>query len=63
MASRAAPGLRQADERAEVLTSVTDASDPQAEGLYERFGSVKVTDGHPCRMILDLRPLLEPPSP
>lgn len=42
---------------------VTDAIDPQAERFYERFGLVKVTDGHPCRMILDLRPLLEPPSP
>lgn len=40
-----------------VLTS--DAIDEAAVGFYEHFGFVRITSKPPCRMVLDLRPLLE----
>jgi GNAT superfamily N-acetyltransferase len=39
---------------------VTDAIDEQAARFYERFGLVRLANGNPCRMALDLGPLLEP---
>jgi len=37
---------------------VTDAMDGDAAGFYGRFGLVRLGDAYPCRMVLDLRPLL-----
>lgn len=39
---------------------VTDAIDESAARFYERFGLVRLGDGFPCRMVLDLLPLLRP---
>jgi len=36
---------------------VTDAIDGAAVRFYERFGLVRLADGYPCRMVLDLKPL------
>jgi GNAT superfamily N-acetyltransferase len=36
---------------------VTDAT---AARFYERHGLVRLSDEYPCRMVLDLRPILEP---
>ena len=36
---------------------VTDAIDGAAVRFYERFGLVRLADGRPCRMVLDLKPL------
>jgi GNAT superfamily N-acetyltransferase len=37
---------------------VTDAIDAEAVRFYERFGLTPLGDEHPCRMVLNLRPLL-----
>src|SRR5688500_14494356 len=37
---------------------VTDAIDAQAARFYERFGFARLADEYPCRMVLDLLPLL-----
>lgn len=37
---------------------VTDAIDDRAVRFYAHFGLVPITDGFPCRMVLDLRPLV-----
>jgi len=37
---------------------VTDALDAQAARFYERFGLMRLADEYPCRMVLDLLPLL-----
>lgn len=37
---------------------VTDAIDAGAAGFYERFGLVRLGSEFPCRMVLDLQPLL-----
>jgi GNAT superfamily N-acetyltransferase len=37
---------------------VTDAIDVRAASFYARFGLACLADGYPCRMVLDLRPLL-----
>ncbi len=37
---------------------VTDAIDPVAVTFYERFGLVRLSDEQPCRMVLDLKPIL-----
>ncbi|WP_052519062.1 GNAT family N-acetyltransferase [Archangium violaceum] len=37
---------------------VTDAIDAQAARFYERFGFKRLADEYPCRMVLDLLPLL-----
>jgi GNAT superfamily N-acetyltransferase len=37
---------------------VTDAIDEAAARLYERFGFSRLTGEFPCRMVLDLKPLL-----
>ncbi|HEV3031564.1 MAG TPA: GNAT family N-acetyltransferase [Polyangia bacterium] len=37
---------------------VTDAIDADAAGFYERHGLVRLSDTYPCRMVLDLRPIL-----
>jgi GNAT superfamily N-acetyltransferase len=37
---------------------VTDAIDESAVRFYERFGLVRLADGFPCRMVLDLKPLV-----
>jgi GNAT superfamily N-acetyltransferase len=37
---------------------VTDALDEQAVGFYEHFGLARLAQRYPCRMVLDLRPLL-----
>lgn len=39
---------------------VTDAIDEPAARFYERFGLSRLADAFPCRMVLDLKPLLEP---
>jgi GNAT superfamily N-acetyltransferase len=39
---------------------VTDAIDVTAARFYERHGLVRLGDEYPCRMVLDLRPILEP---
>lgn len=39
---------------------VTDAIDATATRFYERHGLVRLSDDYPCRMVLDLRPILEP---
>jgi GNAT superfamily N-acetyltransferase len=39
---------------------VTDAIDATAARFYERHGLVRLGDEYPCRMVLDLRPILEP---
>ena len=39
---------------------VTDAIDITAVRFYERHGLVRLGDEYPCRMVLDLRPILEP---
>ena len=37
---------------------VTDAIDEPAANFYARFGLVRLLDAFPCRMVLDLQPLL-----
>lgn len=37
---------------------VTDAIDEAAASFYERFGLSRLADEFPCRMVLDLEPLL-----
>lgn len=37
---------------------VTDAIDADARRFYERFGLTRLSDDFPCRMVLDLRPIL-----
>jgi hypothetical protein len=37
---------------------VTDAIDETAARLYDRFGFARLGDGYPCRMVLDLKPLV-----
>ena len=37
---------------------VTDALDAQAVCFYQHFGLAPLSDTYPCRMVLDLRPLL-----
>jgi len=37
---------------------VTDALDGHAAGFYERFGLARLGDQFPCRMVLDLGPIL-----
>jgi hypothetical protein len=37
---------------------VTDALDAEAARFYEHFGLAPLADDFPCRMVLDLRPLL-----
>jgi GNAT superfamily N-acetyltransferase len=39
---------------------VTDAIDEPAVRFYEHFGFARLADGFPCRMLLDLKPLLGP---
>ena len=39
---------------------VTDAIDATAARFYERHGLIHLSDEYPCRMALDLRPILEP---
>ena len=39
---------------------VTDAIDADAARFYEKNGLVRLGDELPCRMVLDLRPLVEP---
>ena len=39
---------------------VTDAIDAAATRFYEHHGLVRLGDEHPCRMVLDLQPILEP---
>ena len=39
---------------------VTDAIDATAARFYERHGLVRLSDEYPCRMVLDLRPIIEP---
>lgn len=39
---------------------ITDAIDEQAVGFYGRYGFRRLGDDHPCRMVLDLKPLLTP---
>lgn len=38
---------------------VTDAIDLRAVRFYEHFGLVSITESSPCRMALDLQPLLQ----
>ncbi len=38
---------------------VTDASDADAARFYERRGLVRLGNEYPCRMVLDLRPIVE----
>jgi GNAT superfamily N-acetyltransferase len=38
---------------------VTDAIDADAVRFYERRGLVRLSDEYPCRMVLDLHPILE----
>ena len=42
---------------------VTDAIDEQAAKFYERFGLVRLADMFPCRMVLDLQPLIATKAP
>ena len=37
---------------------VTDAIDETVTQFYERFGFARLGDDFPCRMVLDLRPLI-----
>jgi len=37
---------------------VTDAIDETAARFYERFGLARLGDEYPCRMVLDLKPLV-----
>jgi GNAT superfamily N-acetyltransferase len=37
---------------------VTDAIDPRAAEFYERFALTRLGDDYPCRMVLDLKPLI-----
>jgi GNAT superfamily N-acetyltransferase len=37
---------------------VTDAIDAAAVRFYERFGLERLSDAYPCKMVLDLQPLL-----
>ena len=39
---------------------VTDAIDGSAARFYERHGLIRLGDEFPCRMALDLRPILDP---
>jgi len=41
---------------------VTDAIDESAAGFYERFAFSRITVELPCRMVLDLKPLLNKES-
>jgi len=41
---------------------VTDAVDQAASRFYERFGLVRLARESPCRMVLDLAPLLPRPG-
>ena len=38
---------------------VTDAIDSSAARFYERHALVRLGDEYPCRMVLDLRPIVE----
>jgi GNAT superfamily N-acetyltransferase len=38
---------------------VTDAIDASAAAFYARFGLMPLGDAYPCRLVLDLRPLLD----
>jgi GNAT superfamily N-acetyltransferase len=38
---------------------VTDAIDADVAACYERRGLVRLSDQYPCRMVLDLRPIVE----
>jgi hypothetical protein len=38
---------------------VTDAIDADAARFYQHRGLVRLGDQYPCRMVLDLRPILE----
>lgn len=40
---------------------VTDAIDESAARFYERFGLARLGDTFPCRMVLDLLPLIQRP--
>jgi GNAT superfamily N-acetyltransferase len=42
---------------------VTDAIDEAAAKFYERFGFSRLADDFPCRMVLDLKPLLGAANP
>lgn len=42
---------------------VTDAIDAPAARFYEHFGLARLADLFPCRMVLDLRPLLQAGQP
>ena len=42
---------------------VTDALNEPAVGFYERFGTVRISDDFPARMVLDLKPILAPRQP
>ena len=37
---------------------VTDAIDETAARFYDRFGLARLGDEYPCRMVLDLKPLV-----
>lgn len=39
---------------------VTDAIDGAAARFYEHHGLVRLSDEYPCRMVLDLRPIIAP---
>jgi hypothetical protein len=39
---------------------VTDAIDAAAARFYAHHGLVRLSDDYPCRMVLDLRPILAP---
>ena len=39
---------------------VTDAIDADAARFYERRGLIRLSDEYPCRLVLDLRPILGP---
>ncbi len=42
---------------------VTDAIDAGAARFYERFGLARLGDAYPCRMVLDLAPLVAAQDP
>jgi GNAT superfamily N-acetyltransferase len=40
---------------------VTDAIDRRARAFYARFGLIALAEAYPCRMVLDLAPLVAAP--
>jgi hypothetical protein len=48
-----------APSRSRLKCFITDAIDEPAMRFYQHFGFARLADDFPCRMALDLKPLIE----